>query len=336
MTLWDARTYCRKCVEEVSPDLYDLVTSGGQLHDTLDRSDIRAIRYFLSIGKWYLVLLMLVFVLPAGLLVLGGKVEIVVLVFILAFFGGGGMVFLSLAALLKARAFRSQLPRTVTVQNGQLIIHTPDEQESVPLTDCKWRFGSTAVDEVCLFTRLRRGVVIQTLEEQIACGHSRDMLSHWRAFLLLARIPENPPLGCLRLIGVAGTGMIVGLVAGTGIGYAVSMITSNNAWTATLGFMGVLEGAVVALAYASCTSEGAFASRARLHPINVGSAFLVVGVMFGRGAGLTGIVVCGGINAIFGVLVALFCQAKINAAKSERELADQSRSGHSERNIARQ
>ena len=325
VTLWDARTYCRKCVEEVSPALYDFATTGGQLHDSLDRNDIGAHHYISFIGKWYLVAVMLIFGLPFGLLFLAGKADVLGLVFVLAFFGGGGMIFLSLQSLLGVVVLRSRLPRKLAVENGQLIIATPKDEKSVPITDCKWYFGSTATDQPCMFTRLRRGVVIQTPESQIGVGHDHDMLEHWRAFLSLTRISENPPRGCLRLIGIAGTGMILGLLVGSGIGYIVSIITNNNVWTPALGFMGVIEGAAVALIYASCTSDGAVAARKRLHPALVGLAFFVIGIKFGVIGGLPGALVCGTINSVFGALVAWFCRATINAAEMEHELAGQLR-----------
>ncbi len=267
---------------------------------------------------------MLVFGVPFGGMALFGKFEIWGLIFILAFFGGGGMIFLLLYAMLGVRLLRSRLPRTVSVQDGQLIIRAGDVHESVPLKDCMWRFGSTYADEVCMYTGLRRGVVIQTPEEQVACGHSQDMLLHWRAFLSLARIPENPPLACLRLLGVAGAGAVVGSFVGTGVGYAISIITNDTGWTVTLGVVGVLEGAFVALLYATRTADGMVAARERLHPMKISLVFLVVGLAVGARFGLPAAVLCGGMNALLGALVGLLCQEKINALETERELDDQS------------
>lgn len=286
---------------------------------------MRARHYVSFLGKWYLVAVMLIFGLPFGLLFLAGGADIWALVFVLAFFGGGGMIFLSLQSILGVVVLRSRLPRKVAVEDGQLLIATPKDEKSVPITDCKWHFGSTAADQPCMFTNLRRSVVIQTPESQIAIGHDHEMLDHWRAFLSLTRIPDNPPSGCLRLIASAGAGMIVGIVAGCALGYVVSMVTNNNMWTAALGFMGVIEGAVVALIYETCTSEGAMAARKRLHPALVGLAFFVIGMKCGVIGGLPGAFICGSINSVFGVLVAWFCRAKIQATEMERELANQLR-----------
>ena len=318
VTLWDARTYCRKCVEEVSPELYDFATKGGRLHDSLDRKNIRARHYISFIGKGYLVGLMLIVGFPFGLLFLAGKFDIWGVVFVLAFFGGGGIIFLSLQSLLGAVVIRSRLPRKVVVRDGQLIIATPKELKTVPITDCKWFFGSTVVDQPCMFTRLRRGVVIQTPEAQIGVGHEHEMLEHWRAFLVLARIAENPPQGCLRLIGIAGGGMTLGLLIGSSIGYIISIITNNNVWTPALGFMGAIEGAAVALTYATCTSEAAVAARSRLHPALVGLAFFVIGIKIGAIGGWPAALVCGTVNSLLGLLVAWCCRAKINAADSRK------------------
>jgi len=276
---------------------------------------------------------MLIFGLPFGLLFLAGKADIWGLVFVLAFFGGGGMIFLSLQSVLGVVVLRSRLPRKLAIEDGQLIVATPKNHNNVPITDCKWYFGSTAADQPYMFTGLRRGVVIKTPESQIAIGHNHEMLDHWRAFLSLTRIPHDPPRGCLRLIAIAGAGMIVGIVAGCVIGYIVSMITNNNMWTSALGFMGVIEGGVVALIYGTCTSEGAAATRKRLHPALVGLVFFAIGTRFGAIAGLRGALICGSINAMFGALVAWFCRAKIHATEMERELADQLPHGHNKREI---
>ena len=323
VTLWDGRTYCRQCIEEVSPALYDFAAGGGELYDILDRDDVRWGHFMSLLGKWYLGLVMLLFGLPFSLAILAGKGDIWALVFVLVFFGGGGMILLSLQALIGVRVHRSRLPRRITLQNGQLVISAPKGEKNVTITDCRWFFGGTSVDQPSMFTQLRRSVVIQTPEEQIACGYCEDMLPHWHAFLSLARIPERPHHGCLRLIGIAGVGMILGLPIGIGIGFLVSAITKNHVWPATLGFMGLIEGATVALMYAGCTSEGAVAARKRFHPALAGIVFSAIGMKFGFIAGLPGAITCGSINGLFGVLIGWFCRAKIDAAEMERELTKQ-------------
>jgi len=333
VTLWGGQTYCRKCVEEVSPALYDFVTTGGELQDILDQNDVSAIQYMSLVGKWLLVGIMLFFVLPMGLGVLAGKADIWEPIFALAFSGGIGTILLSLKSFLGVAALRKRLPRKVTVKNGQLVITTPKKQKSVPLSDCKWYFGSTLADAPCMFTRLRQGVVIQTPENSISCGHSQDMLAHWRAFLSLTRIPKNPPHGCLWFITAAGAGMIIGLLVGTGIGCILSIITNNNKWISALGFIGFLQGPVVALIYRSCTSEDAAA--ARKIPALLGFVFFVIGMKFGVGAGLTGALICGCINAMLGVFVGWRCRAKINASEMERKCAGQLHPRHNERENAR-
>ena len=92
------------------------------------------------------------------------------LVAVLVFFGGGGMVFLTLQAFLGAFAHRWRLPRMLSVENGRFRVVTPKEDKSVKLTDCKWYLGDPSVDQLAMFTGLRRGVVIQTPEEPFACG----------------------------------------------------------------------------------------------------------------------------------------------------------------------
>lgn len=313
--MWDRRRYCRKCVEDVSPKLYEFIAVGSSLNETVSREDVSATRYFFRIGKSYLIGICLIFGLPVGFLVLAGKVPVEGLFFILAFFGGGGIFFIMLASFIGASTARSRLPRITSVQDGDVCIATPNHEERVRLTDCKWYFGKTEADQLCLFTQLRNGVVIQTPNLHVACGYTAESLEHWRSFLTLARVPQNPPYGCLRLIVIASLGMLVGLPIGAIIGYGVSLLTNNIRWVPALGFTAAVEGAFVALIYATCTSEGSQAARERLHPILVGLPFLTAGIFVGMLGGWKGALIFGSTNALFGVLVALVCRRKIGKAE---------------------
>lgn len=317
----------------MSPELYGFALNGSRLEETVSRQDVGAFRFITYVGRWYLFAVSLVFGLPFGLLVLAGKVDIWGPVVVIAFFGGVGIVLLILKSAVGIVAVRSRLPRTISVREGKLCIATPKENKYIELTNCKWYSGSTAADELCMFSGLRRGIVIQTPETQIACGHSAEMLDHWRNFLMLARIPENPPRGCLRIFVIGSVGMIFGILIGAGLGHIVSIFTKDEKWTLALGFMGVIEGAVVALIYATCTSEGVAAARKRLHPTLIGLAFFVIGMKFGAVGGLSSAFVCGSINAVFGALVAWLCRVKIRALEMEGKFATQLRVGRNERDI---
>ncbi|MCR9118623.1 MAG: hypothetical protein NXI22_16935 [bacterium] len=319
MTLWDARTYCRKCVEEVSPALYDFASAGGELSDVLNKGDISAFRFIASIGKWYLLSVLLIFGVPFLLLYLAGNGDLWGVVFVLAFFGGGGMIFLSIVTLLAIIWVRSDLPRKLSVEDGHLIITTPNDRQTVPITDCKWFLDSTSADAQCMFTGLRRGVVIQTPDSWFAVGHEHTKLEHWQSFLSVGRITRYTKRGCLTPIAIAGAGLLFGLLAGCGIGYLVSTITNHSVWPFALGFLGAIEGAMVALMFLYCTTEGAVAARSRLNPFIVGLMFFVLGFKFGLIGGWPGALVCGGINSVFGVFVAWLCRAKIDAAELERQ-----------------
>jgi hypothetical protein len=325
VTLWDGRGYCRKCVDEVSPKLWEFATAGSRLEETVTRGDIRAFRYVLFMGKWWLIAVTLIFGLLSGLLLLAGRADAWVAPLLWAFCAAFGLVFLLLQSVLGVVVFRFRLPRTISVENGELRIVTPKEEKSLPLTACRWYLGSTAVDPLCLFTGLRHGIVIQTPESQLACGHSEEMLGHWRAFLSLTRTPQNTPFGCLKLLGIVGVGMIIGGLLGSGLGYIVSSVMRDARWTPTLGFIAVLDGAFAALINAASTAEGSKAARKRLHPANIGFRFFALGMMIGWTRGLLSGLVCGAINGVFGALLAWFYCAKIRAVEMDRALEAQFR-----------
>ena len=147
--------------------------------------------------------------------------------------------------------------------------------------------------------------------------------ARWKEHVVRCEFCSKELRNLEEALAVAGAGMIVGLLAGSGIGYVVSIATNNNEWTPALGFLGVIEGAAVAVIYATCTLDAAKAARKRLHPALIGLTFFVFGAKFGAVGGLPGALVCGGLNAVFGASVAWFCRTKIRAAELEREFADQ-------------
>ena len=319
VALWDSRTYCRKCIEGVSPELAEFAASGSPLEDTVRPQDVRAVHYITLLGKYYLAFVGIVFGIPLGLVAIW-KGEFLPLVFVLAFFGGGGFLFVTLQAAIGVFIFRRRLPRTVCVRDGELQIVTSKEKKSAKLVDCKWQLGNAQWDQLCLFTGLRRGIVIQTPEVKVACGHNPEHLKYWQAFFTLARIPQIPQGGCLRLIGSAGLGMVLGLVIGAGIGELVAVLTKQPQWRIALGFLGLLEGAAIALLYTTCTSEGFVAARKRLHPATLALAFLALGMQFGFVGGLPGALLCGFLNALVGAVVGSLCRLKIRAAELDHEV----------------
>ena len=160
-------------------------------------------------------------------MLLSGDGSVWSVLFFLGFISAFGTVYLSLQAALR-RPDRRSLPRTISLADGELRIVTPKEEKRIKIADCKWYSGSTAADQTCMFTGLRRGVVIQTPEEQIAVGHAAGMLPHWQHFLTLARLKQNPPRGCLRLLVIAILGMAAGIILGLGIGVVVVWLNKES------------------------------------------------------------------------------------------------------------
>ena len=321
VTMWDGRPYCRKCVEEVSPSLLRFYSEGKKLQDILDRSDISVLNYLNYIGKLYLLSVIMIFGLPGVLLVLLGKIELRGLLFVLGIFGVGGTVFMALQAILGAWLQRFHLPEEVRIENGFFLITSRKKQESVPLKDCKWYYGSTSADQTSHTTTLRKGVVIQTPDTKLAVGYDRDVLDHWRAFLTLTRLPQNPPPKYFRLTFLGLVGAAIGLVIGCSVGYLVDSITNENIWGPALGFLGLVDGAAAVVLYDTCTSEGIKAAKARTHPALLGLMFFALGVKLGPD--LPSAFVCASVNSALGITLGWLCRMRIHAAQMDEEFTTQ-------------
>jgi len=307
-------------VENASPKLLEIVSSGGRLEDMVSPEDVRAWTYLSYVGKPVLLVIGLVFGLPLAIAIWSGDANTIQLIAaLLLLFGGGFVLLLSLQAWVTASQHRSRLPRTVKVEAGQLEIAAPERTETAELKDCTWYYGKTFVDEVCLYSGLRQGVVIHTPETTIGCGHSPEVLECWQAFLTLARVPQNPPLGCLRGFAITMAGVGVGLFAGIAIGALVWTFTRHPAAVFAIGFLGFLDGGFATGVYCSATSEGWRAARKRLSPMVLGLAFAVVGANFGNIFGIPGLIIFAIANGGIGVIVGWACRTRIRAAQLDRE-----------------
>lgn len=142
--LWDNRCYCRRCVENASPELSAIVSSGGSLEETVSPEDVRAWTYLSHVGKPVLLVISLVFGLPLAIAIWSGDANTIQgIAGLLLMFGGGFVLLLSLQGWATASQHRSRLPRTVKVSGGQLEITALDRTETAELKDCTWSAASS-------------------------------------------------------------------------------------------------------------------------------------------------------------------------------------------------
>jgi len=320
LTLWDERTYCRKCVEAVSPELADFAASGGTLEDVVHPEDAHWVNQF----RWMMTRVFGLFMLIAGgviaLLFSGGGIDLLSAGIGLVGTSIFATVFIAVQSLAMCFKQRSLLPRRITLTQVGMEITTPKSTASTPLEKLQWKDVAPFVNELSMATGLRRGIPVKTPNETIVLGHSQDALLHWRAYLTLAKIPIMKPLGCMSAIVATIIGLVLGIAAGMGIGYGVSIATEQPLWVAALGFMGMIDGVAIAVCISTCEFDGANAAKLRLHPALLGLTFLALGMQFGSVGGWPGVVLLGGINALVGILVGLYCRMRINAAEVEQDV----------------
>lgn len=310
--LWDDRRYCWRCVEEVSPDLYEYAAGGGQLVDVVEKSDVSLKNYVRGAGYKSLIVVFLFFMLP---IVVTAAIDPVnarfYLLFVSCFFW---VIFLVGYLILKGLFLlqRRYLPRRVTVKHNQLVITFSGKETSYPLDECRWGLKESYRDSLTTYTGLRKGIVFITPESYICVGHNPAMLPHLGAFLLLAGVRRKSYWTGLRILGLTVLGMLIGFLLGYCLGQMVALLTNDWSWVFALGFLGMIDGFGVAVNYAYYTSFGRTAAHQRMSPLIWGGMFFVVGfkIFIGRGGWV--LLLGSGGNAALGILAAWSIRYYIN------------------------
>lgn len=321
--LWDGRAYCQPCVQNASPELYELAVSGGRLEETLTRDDLKFTPFMLRLAPWVFGLFLTVFGVPiiSGVLFFGG--DILATISGLSCFGVViCFVFVgqSYARLWAARM--KHTPRTVAIEDGELTVVSPQSDHAkAPLQESRWYYGSPLADEPAAFTSMRKSVVFETPAGSIACGHTPEKCSQWKAFMELSRIPQSPPVGCLWLLLLGVAGLAGGIGVAVGIAYIAVAITGDSGWYLLI-MLGIIQGPLMAITYPTCPQMHFDYARKVLHPVVVAlplaavAFFICGGIGQSYVAGLVGALVNGSLGALF----AWLCLVRIKAAhEKERE-----------------
>lgn len=319
VTLWDDRAYCRKCVEDVSSELYELVTNGGRLEETVEKSDVSISKFFKGAAMKFVVTAFLIFMLPFLLHAFldDENAQLNILIGFLIFCSGFVIGYLLIKT--KLELIRRSLPRTVTVESGELLVIRPQGETRFPLAECKWKFGGVDRDGITYFTGLQKGITINCADSFISCGHSPEMLKYWGAFLILAGVRRKSYWDALRIFLISVLGTLVGFLLGWGVGHLVALLTNNQIWIFSLGFLGAFDGFGTGFNYAYYTSYGAKAAHKRMNPGFLGGAFFIIGIKVGIIAGAPIALLCGGINGVLGVIVAWCCRSWIEKKEKQHD-----------------
>lgn len=315
VVLWDDRRYCRSCVANTSTALLAFVDGGGSLHDTLNRSDIKARHFMSSTGKWVLIVFWPVLAAACFETFRQQNGDPVVAILVLAVLCAGTLVFVCLAAVFYAFSVRCSLPRTVVVAGGNLIVTGRGMEETIPLTECQWYFGATSSDGWSMCTTLRKGVVFRTPDEHFAVGYQSECREHWPAFLVLAKISESPPKGWLWYLAVSSAGGSAGCLVGCVIGYVVSIVTNVQSWIATVGIAGTFDGIVAAVLFKLLEAGTLYRPP---HPAAVAGAFFLLATKFAPRGNLSGLIIFGLANALLGLWFTRRCQRRFQVIASEQ------------------
>ncbi len=302
--LWDGRTYCRSCVEVVSPELYQFAIEGGELVDVLDESDVSIKNFFEGAGYKTLIVMFFIFMLPFVLMSMGdqdnGKFN--VLIGFCLFWSGLLVGWSILKGLL--RMTRRSLPRTVSVAQGELRITTLRNVEVFPLEECHWKYGWTMYDPHAKFAGLMKAIMIETAESRFSCGYSIRMRKYWRAFLLLGGIRHKSYRFYLRTLLITVAGLLGGLLLGYCAGDIVARATNEVRWRGLLSFLGLFDCGGIAFNYAYYTGYGRTAAHQRMSPLIWGSIYFIGGLKIFFIGGLEMKLLASSLNAVAGALVA--------------------------------
>jgi hypothetical protein len=234
-------------------------------------------------------------------------------------------IFVGLYAIIGRLAWRTRLPRTISIRDGKFVVSENGRNREFDLAECTWREGSTSGDNIELFTGLREAIIVQTPGGSFSIGYVPGTRECWREFLTLHRIPVRRPVGCLTMLAAAIVGALAGMLVGLLAGLGVQGVTNRFEWLGALTLLGVFDGFGIGLLYVTATADHPEEGRKRLQPFIVATIFGAIGLKCGVAAGVVGVAACAIGNVFVGLVAALYCQRKIQRETeklaSEREVA---------------
>ena len=186
VVLWNGQEYCKSCVESVSRKLYIAGCNSKRFEETIEKSDAKIVNFVRSISRFYTIVTLLGFGWIGVPAIVTGEFKAYLV--LMAFIAVQGTVITLVQATFHVLVYRIRLPRTLAIEAGVITITNPKGVESVPLDACSWRQGIAPIHELCIYTGLLRGFMINTPKGDIYV-HKVENFELLRAFFDLCNVP---------------------------------------------------------------------------------------------------------------------------------------------------
>ena len=230
-----------------------------------------------------LVLTMLCMVPPAWLLVVADSVTLIGAVTTVMAISAIFLTWMLLVFWSNGVSHRESFPRTVSVQGGQVAVKSHETVESCPLSECRWYQGNSQEDKINWYLPKRQAILLDTPIGIYAIGWTAEAYGSWKAFLIVAQIPQTARPGNLwfRLFFGTMLGSIIGGVVGAACGTAGLILSGDTLWMFVFSVLGAFDGLVVGGLYASWLIVPLYMIR-DLKPIWMSSTFFLIGFAFAK------------------------------------------------------
>lgn len=211
--LWDARWYCRQCLDAACPGLADYSARHESLEDIEPPPRVLKILTF-YFGWW----LTLAVILPAPFAVLTlvvSGLDVALQIFTPIYYYWGAILLLPiLLCVFIALAQRADVI-VVSVHNNMLRLRHRNSHEwfEVPLHSCQWHVGPVrdpgkrpwcrirlAPEQAVVLLRIPTGNRAFGRYGTLVCGASPTTRRIWEAFLTLAEVPKLRPCWLVRAL----------------------------------------------------------------------------------------------------------------------------------------
>lgn len=199
LKMWDGKRYCVECVNTVSPELLAWAREHAFLEETLTLDAISRKKYY-KYKFFYPLIGILVIFFPLGLFVVGFWNGFLLSLLPVAFLLPLYLLTLKLDAAGKRAA--EELPRTLVVQNNQLIVVHEDDSHFYDLSELYYYESDTDRTVDNLYLENRPALILEKKpgwnwqrfvweEIRYACGLTPEKRELWCSFFQLIELPRK-------------------------------------------------------------------------------------------------------------------------------------------------
>ncbi|WP_145451676.1 hypothetical protein [Gimesia panareensis] len=197
--MWDGKRYCVACINAASPELLSFARAHAYLEETLTL-DVISRKKFYKYNFFYPLIGLLVIFFPLGWLVVGFWNGFLLALFPVAFLLPLYLLSLKLDAAGKSAA--EELPRTLVVQNNQLIVVHEQESQFYDLSELYYYESDTDRTVDNLYLENRPALILEKTpgwnwqrfvweEIRYACGLTPEKRELWSSFFQLIELPRK-------------------------------------------------------------------------------------------------------------------------------------------------